>query len=195
MKLKIILNDFFTLTSFWIFSTSWVLRSKKCKMRLQKKFNNKKLSFHHNISSPNIFFFLIFLIFIILRKTVWSFNTHSLFVGKVFMVPPLHQITYLARLVPVQTPKPLDILSLTLASLTQLKTSQFVNVMMNMMEPGATYVQITIMEIQKCRTGNVFLVTAMKTGSKMLKVTELCLKCIFESLVSSRMLQMIKNLS
>ena len=111
------------------------------------------------------------------------------------MVPPLHQITYLARLVPVQTPKPLDIHSLTLATLTKLTTNQFVNVMMNILEPGATNVQITIMEIQKCQTGNVSLVTAMKIGSKMLKVTELCLKYIFRSLVSSRMLPMIKYLS
>jgi len=93
------------------------------------------------------------------------------FAGKVFMAPPLHQITFLARLVPVQTPKPLDILSLTLATLTKLTMSQFVNVMMNILEPGATNVQITFMEIQKCQTGNVSLVTAMKTGSKMLKVT------------------------
>ena len=108
------------------------------------------------------------------------------------MVPPLHQITYLARLVPVQTPKPLDILSLTLATLTKLTTSQFVNVMMNILEPGATNVQITIMEIQKCQMGNVSLVTAMKTGSKMLKVTKFCLQCVLGSLVSSKMLQMIK---
>jgi hypothetical protein len=93
------------------------------------------------------------------------------FAGKVFMVPPLHQITYLAKLVPVRTPKPLDILSLTLATLTKLTMSQFVNVMMNILEPGATNVQITFMEIQKCRTGNVSLVTAMKTGRQMLKVT------------------------
>ena len=111
------------------------------------------------------------------------------------MVPPLHQITYLARLVPVQTPKPLDIHSLTLATLTKSTTSQFVNVMMNILEPGATNVQITIMEIQKCQTGNVSLVTAMKTGSKMLKVTELCLKYFFQPLISSRVLPMIKYLS
>ena len=111
------------------------------------------------------------------------------------MVPPLHQKTYLARLVPVQTPKPLDILLLMLATLTKLTTSQFVNVMMNIKETGVMSVQIIIMEIQKCQTGNVFLVTAMKTGRKMLKVTELYLKSIFESLVSSRMLPMIKYLS
>ena len=86
------------------------------------------------------------------------------------MVPPLHQITYLARPALVQTPKPLDILLLTIATLTKSTMSQFVNVMMNILEPGATNVQITIMEIQKCQMGNVFLVTAMKTGSKMLKV-------------------------
>merc|ERR1719162_2257844 len=49
--------------------------------------------------------------------------------------------------------------------------SQFVNVMMNILEQGVTNVQITIMEIQKCQTGNVSRVTAMKTGSKMLKIT------------------------
>ena len=129
----------------------------------------------------NCHFIIISLVQIIIfcihncKKTVWSFNTHSLFVGKVFMVPPLHQITYLARLVPVQTPKPLDILLLTIATLTKSTMSQFVNVMMNILEPGATNVQITIMEIQKCQMGNVSLVTAMKTGSKMLKVTVLCL--------------------
>ena len=39
--------------AFWIFWTHWVLKSKKSNIPLQKKFNDEKWSFYHNLSSPN----------------------------------------------------------------------------------------------------------------------------------------------
>ena len=43
----------FFVTAFLIFWTYWVLKSKKSKMPLQKKFNKEKWSFYHNLSSSN----------------------------------------------------------------------------------------------------------------------------------------------
>ena len=49
---KSIVIDFFG-TEFWIFWTYRVLKSRKSKMPLQKKINNEKWLFYHNLSNPN----------------------------------------------------------------------------------------------------------------------------------------------
>ena len=44
----------FFISAFRIFWTYCVSKSKKFKMLIQKKFNNEKWSFYHNLSSPNL---------------------------------------------------------------------------------------------------------------------------------------------